>query len=206
MPCGPTWLIGSNIFTTTHDDKRGDAKRQCRPRPGHRGSAIYRSIPDFVRFDRPRSCAASVHDLRRVDVDLAERDRQRHTNQQGAHPTDQDTPGTYQTLAATAPARSSARGPGSVLECIAHPVSSAATRIRLRYLCAIGASSDRSVSRRINEGGPPSYRRKLWMSEKRDVPFLGKLSSQPQSPGGNRGKGTPPMLKVYHDEGGGAGR
>ena len=34
------------------------------------------------------------------------------------------------------------------------------------------------------------------MSEKGDVPFLGKLSSQPQSPGGNRGKGTPPMLKV----------
>ena len=41
-----------------------------------------------------------------------------------------------------------------------------------------------------------SYRRKLWMSEKGDVPFLGKLSCQPQSPGGNRGKGTPPMLKV----------
>jgi len=34
------------------------------------------------------------------------------------------------------------------------------------------------------------------MSEKGDVPFLGKLSNQPQSPGGNRGKGTPPMLKV----------
>src|SRR5213594_4434934 len=34
------------------------------------------------------------------------------------------------------------------------------------------------------------------MSEKGDVPFLGKLSSQPQNPGGNRGKGTPPMLKV----------
>lgn len=34
------------------------------------------------------------------------------------------------------------------------------------------------------------------MSEKGDVPFLGKLSSQPQSPGGNRGKGTPPMLEV----------
>src|SRR5713226_9274714 len=34
------------------------------------------------------------------------------------------------------------------------------------------------------------------MSERGDVPFLGKLSSQPQSPGGNRGKGTPPMLKV----------
>jgi putative transposase len=41
-----------------------------------------------------------------------------------------------------------------------------------------------------------SYRQKLWMSKKGDVPFLGKLSSQPQSPGGNRGKGTPPMLKV----------
>jgi hypothetical protein len=34
------------------------------------------------------------------------------------------------------------------------------------------------------------------MREKGDVPFLGKLSNQPQSPGGNRGKGTPPMLKV----------
>ena len=41
-----------------------------------------------------------------------------------------------------------------------------------------------------------SYRRKLWMRKKGDVPFLGKLSNQPQSPGGNRGKGTPPMLKV----------
>jgi hypothetical protein len=34
------------------------------------------------------------------------------------------------------------------------------------------------------------------MREKGDVPFLGKLSRQPQSPGGNRRKGTPPMLKV----------
>jgi hypothetical protein len=45
-----------------------------------------------------------------------------------------------------------------------------------------------------------SYRRKLWMSEKGDVPFLGKLSCRPQSPGGNRGKGTPPMLKVITTE------
>jgi hypothetical protein len=34
------------------------------------------------------------------------------------------------------------------------------------------------------------------MSEKGDVPFLGKLSSQPQSPGATREKGTPPMLKA----------
>src|SRR5438552_15225471 len=34
------------------------------------------------------------------------------------------------------------------------------------------------------------------MREKGDVPFWGKFAVKPQGPGGNRGKGTPPMLKV----------
>ena len=50
-----------------------------------------------------------------------------------------------------------------------------------------------------------SYRQKLWMSERGDVPFWGVVSSNPENPGATRGERYATCAGAYHREDGGVG-